>query len=421
MRVTLSLIVFAAGLSVSASAQDPEQRLSQQVVEPGSDVGSGALFAEPGLLRKGMERAGPLLTESGHERRTGFYPELGSMITGAGWLSVGPGYRYWFGRRAFVDGSAAISWHTYKQAQVTVEVPSLADGRLAIGSRTIWSDLTQVHYFGRGSGTAGTNSEYRIRSTDMVGYATYRVTPWLWFDGSAGWLTSPTLSAGSGWFDADYADTRSVFPQEPGTTGATGYLHGGLNVVADTRDFPGYPGRGGVYRTSWSRYADRNALLAYSFQRYEAEVAHFLPVVRDRWVLAVHGWGVFTDVAAGHNVPFYLLPSLGGGNTLRGDRNYRFHDNDLLLVSAESRFGIFEHLDATLFVDAGNVAPKLSALNLDNRSYGVGVRLHTRTSTLARFDVAHGAEQGWRFMLKLNDPFRMNRIARRGAAMPFVP
>jgi hypothetical protein len=47
-------------------------------------------------------------------------------------------------------------------------------------------------------------------------------------------------------------------------------------------------------------------------------------------------------------------------------------------------------------------------LNLDKTSYGVGLRVHSRTSTLARLDVARSRE-GWRMSFKLSDPFRLAR------------
>ena len=75
------------------------------------------------------------------------------------------------------------------------------------------------------------------------------------------------------------------------------------------------------------------------------------------------------------------MPSLGGANALRGYSNYRFHDRHLLLASAESRWPIFAHLDAAVFVDAGTVAARVGDLGLDKTVYGFGVRLHTHRST----------------------------------------
>jgi hypothetical protein len=77
-------------------------------------------------------------------------------------------------------------------------------------------------------------------------------------------------------------------------------------------------------------------------------------------------------------------------------------------------------VDAAAFVDAGNVAARIGDLNLDKTSYGAGLRVHTRASTLARLDVAHSRE-GWRVLLKLNDPFRLARRSLVTSVIPFVP
>jgi hypothetical protein len=55
----------------------------------------------------------------GGEPKNGFYPELGNMITGSGWISAGPGYRdHLFDGQAVVNVSAAISWNVYARENV---------------------------------------------------------------------------------------------------------------------------------------------------------------------------------------------------------------------------------------------------------------------------------------------------------------
>jgi outer membrane protein assembly factor BamA len=134
----------------------------------------------------------------------------------------------------------------------------------------------------------------------------------------------------------------------------------------------------------------------------------------------MHGWLVVSGTDAGKHVPFYLAPSLGGHNTVRGYADYRFHDRNVLVVNVESRVALLRHADAVVFADAGNVAARAADLNLDKTSYGAGLRLHARQSTFARFDVARGSE-GWQFVFRLSDPLHLARVSRRTAAMPFVP
>jgi outer membrane protein assembly factor BamA len=153
------------------------------------------------------------------------------------------------------------------------------------------------------------------------------------------------------------------------------------------------------------------------------EASQFVPLFGGRWVLALHAWEVFSDASSGNLVPFYLTPSLGGQNTLRGYRDYRFHDNNMQSFNAESRLALFTHVDAAVFVDAGKVAPRAGDLDFKDlrTSYGAGLRVHNATSTLARFDVGHSIE-GWRLFFKLTDPFkRSTSAAGRPVVVPFVP
>ena len=246
-----------------------------------------------------------------------------------------------------------------------------------------------------------------------------RANSWLSVDGRFGWLKKPSLSSSSGPFDRNFPDALQVFALDPGVTQPTSFLHGDVAVRADTRDHPDHPTTGGLYRAALGAYSDRD-LGQFSFRRYEAEAVQLVPVVGKTWVIALHGWGVFSDTSAGDTVPFYMLPSLGGGNTLRSYHDYRFHDRNLLLASAESRFALFRHVDAAVFFDAGNVAPRASDLDLKKTAYGAGLRVHSGTSTIGRLDVAQGHE-GWLVFFKLSDPFGLTRRSERATVVPFVP
>jgi outer membrane protein assembly factor BamA len=117
------------------------------------------------------------------------------------------------------------------------------------------------------------------------------------------------------------------------------------------------------------------------------------------------------------------LPSLGGKNTLRGYRDYRFHDRDMQVFNAESRWALFTHVDAAIFADAGKVASVAGDLDFKHlrKSYGAGLRVHTRTATVGRLDFGHSTE-GWRVVFKINDPFKRSTLSGgRTEVIPFVP
>ncbi len=383
-------------------------------------IGRG-LWAEPRLISRGMQLAVDRIGESGPPKE-GWYPELSNMITGSGWVSVGPGYRqYVFNRHAFVDGSAAASWHFYKMVQGRFEAPQLAGDHVTVGIQAMWQDHTQINYFGIGPDSLHDNqSQYRIKSTDVVAYGAVRPTWWLSLGGELGWLKRPEPAAPGGTFRPDVPDTHDLFSTDPGVAlpFQPNFLHAEGSVAADTRDHRGHPTSGGLYRVALTAYQDQSTG-HFSFNQYEAEAAHFIRVTGPTWILALHGWTVFSDVPSGHAIPFYLLPSLGGNDTVRAYSGFRFHDQNLATVSVESRWQLFTHVDAAVFFDAGNVARRFEDLNFEKTSVGGGFRLHTETTTWARLDVAHGAE-GWRVVVRTNDPFRLSRLTRRVAAIPFV-
>lgn len=395
--------------AAQANVTDPEQT---------------GFFTEPAIIGKTIRSGNRWLgVDDGGEIKNGFYADLGGMITGAGWIAAGPGYRHWLLRdRVLVDASAQLSWRMYKLVRAKIEAPKLAGQHLVAGLEARWQDLTQVNYFGPGPDSLETNrSEYRVEYANVAGYVTAKPVPWLAVKGTVGWITRPSIQPSGGTFERGYADAATLFADDPvyQLPVQPQFMHVSIGAVADTRDHRGYPTSGRIAQVSWARYTDRMND-RFTFQRYEAEAAQFVPLAASRIVLAAHGWLAGTRAEPDRLVPFYLQPALGGSNTLRSYADYRFHDRNLLVVNAEARVRLFTHLDGAVFADAGNVAPTIGGLNVDRRSYGVGVRLHTDRTTIARVDVAHG-DEGWRILLRLNDPFRFSRLTKRPAPLPFAP
>jgi hypothetical protein len=337
----------------------------------------------------------------------GFYIDFGNMIPGAGWISGGPGYRQWFGRdRLLVDASAAVSWNGYKSVQARAELRRFLKSRLPIGVHVRGVDFSEIDYYGAGpESREDLLTQYGMRAVHTLAFADLRPTRWLTLGAETGLLVTELRDAG--------VDRPAV------TVDETTFLPTEVSVTVDTRNFPEHPTRGVVLRAAGAHFEDRDRA-AFSFRRYEGEAAAFVPLASERLVVALHGWMVNTEPASGSTVPFYLLPSLGGAYSLRSYSNYRFHDRSMLVANAEVRLALMTHLDLAMFADAGNVAPRWRDLDLDKRSYGMGLRLHTRRQTFLLVDVAHGRE-GWRAEVRTKDPLSLLRLQRRAAVVPFVP
>jgi hypothetical protein len=417
--------LFAQG---NASTVDPPQQGQPAppiTTQSGAPVGttSQGWATEPGIVRSAIDLTGKYGDDI-KAPKNGFYPEISNMITGAGWLSVGPGYRHYFKNDQVVfDTSAAVSWHLYKMAQARVEMPKLANEHLKVGGQWMWDDNTSVNYFGIGDDVSeDARSQYREQNHDIVGYATYTTgKPWLSFSERFGYIGEPVIMAQGGTFKRNFPNTIAVFPNDPAVTLADqpALLHSYASVDADTRDHRGHPTEGGLLRAALTNYWDRSTGF-YTFHTWEAEALHYFPVADKKVVFALHGWTLYSDPT--QNIPFYLIPAIGGSRTLRDYHDFQFRDNNLLVVNAESRFAVWQHLDTALFVDAGNVAPHWTGLSLGKTSYGAGLRLHNDSTTLVRLDVAHGG-QGWHAIFSTSEPFRLPRASLKHptAIVPFYP
>ncbi|MBA3270598.1 MAG: BamA/TamA family outer membrane protein, partial [Acidobacteria bacterium] len=135
----------------------------------------------------------------------------------------------------------------------------------------------------------------------------------------------------------------------------------------------------------------------WSFRRTDLDLRQYLGFLADRRVIALRALVSSSHATGGSTgVPFYLMPTLGGNDTLRGFRNYRFRGPHALLFQAEYRWELWSGLDAALFYDAGKVALRRSDLNFSKLQddYGVGFRFNTANGVVMRVDAAFGSPDG---------------------------
>jgi hypothetical protein len=398
----LAVGLVAVGVPAAAQEAPPPHRLEK----PG-------VLSEPRPVSTAVDVAGYFLAERHADPGGGFELTYGGLSPGAGWLAAGPRHRHrLFDGRGTAELSATVSWRAYVLARAGFEFADLRSSRWSAGIQTSWQDFTQVDHFGVGSDSRRSDrSAYRIKAIDVVGYATYRPRRWLFVAGAAGYLTPSRVLEPAGPFDRADVSSATKFPDEPAIAASEppAFRHLSVSVAADWRDYAGHPTRGGLYRARAAWFDDR-ATNTFTLRRLELQIAQFVPLVADRWTLAGHAAVATSSTRAGQLVPLYLMPSLGGGVTLRSHPNFRYQDRHLLAATVESRVALFMHLDAVAFVDAGGVAARAADLGLSHTSLGVGVRVHSRRSTIARVDLAHGRE-GWRALFSLSDPFRFRRIA----------
>jgi hypothetical protein len=429
LRRHVLTLLFAVACPGLAFAQDGRDRAATSNAAAGSAADSASqavptVESEPRFIQQSIDYATKVFGngDSAAAPKNGFYVDFSNMITGSGLISAGPGYRHsvWDGK-ARIDVSAATSWHLYQMAQARLEFPEIASGHVTLGVQAMYRDATQVDYFGIGNDFNAIRSQYQLKTTDVVGYAAARPAEWLSVGAEFGWLKRPEISTASGTFNPGYPSSQIVYPTDPAMNLALqpNFLRSELSVMANTLDSRSHPTSGGLYRAAVNRYTDQDRG-TFTFSQYEVEGVQMVPVVGSRLLLGLHAWTVFTDLSNGHQVPFYLMPTIGGNNTLRAFDDFQFHDLNTVVATAELRLALMTHVDLAGFYDAGNVASRYTDLNFGHTSIGAGLRLHTQRATFGRLDVAHGSE-GWQFMFRTTDPFKLSRVTRRLAAIPFTP
>lgn len=347
--------------STRAEALRQEREKKQQSLTPN----------EPDRLQRAMDyvedRAMHLLS------RDGWYPKIGTLTTGSG-FAFGPGYRDrdLLAHRGVIELWAAGSFKKYWATQARLAFPALADGRVMIEASANLRDYPRESFFGIGPDSRREDqSEFALRMKEFGGRGGVRVAPAL------------LIGAGASLF------TPRANGEELDYLRATGF------VEVDYRE-PLNARRGGWYRLDYSRFTDRGDG-AWSFHRADLDVRQFIGFFADRRVIALRGWVATSEGQDGSNgVPFYLMPTLGGNDSLRGFRNYRFRGPHALLLQGEYRWELWSGLDAALFYDAGKVALRRADLNLRNleRDYGFGFRFNTAEGVILRVDAAFGSRDG---------------------------
>ncbi len=335
----------------------------------------------------------------------GWYPRIGGLTTGGGFAG-GAGYRkHLFGDGLFLDLSGAISTKAYKSVDAHVSAPNLLGGHLEIGSSVRWHDFPQEDFFGIGNGSAlAMRSNYALKSSDVSGRVVVKPISWLRLGAELGFF-APEIAAGT---DPLYPATQLLFTDAdaPGLDAQPDFMYQNLFVEVDYRDQPGNARSGGLWRAQFGMWNDRD-LNQYDFGRFDGEIAHFFPIFDKKRVFALRVGVSYVNNEPGQRVPFYFLPYIGGSDTVRGFREFRFRDENAVFMNAEYRWEAFSGLDMALFFDMGEVRDNWELIDFNDAktSYGIGFRFNTFRSVFLRLDIAAGGREGTRLFFKFGPAF----------------
>ncbi len=329
---------------------------------------------------------------------------FGQLVPGAG-FSIGPRYQttFWDGHVA-LGGAVYASVSKYYMARFDASARDLWKGRASIDFTTSHSDFPEMPYYGPGPTSRKTGrSDYRVENTTVGIQPTLRLVPHLAV-GAVGDFIAINVGPGTSF---TYISTSDQFsPQAtPGIQQQTSYLKGGGFLQYDWRDKPGDPTRGGRYRAEYDKLSDRQ-VGAYSFYQLNLDAQQYIPLFNGKRVIALHGETWLTDTGATQAVPFYMQPTLGGPDTLRGFEAFRYYGNNALLIQGEYRWEASSVLDLAIFADGGKVFQDWNQLNLNKieGDFGFGLRFKSGSATVLRIDTGFSHE-GFKVWFRVNNPF----------------
>ena len=323
----------------------------------------------------------------------------GSFPAGAG-FKFGVGFDHALGssvpdpeepNRIEVTARAACSTRGYARLSAGLNLRNLGGAPVDVTMSSQYYEYPQEDFFGIGRTSRKANrTDYLLDSVD-TGVAVRWRPALLDIGGGLSYLT-PHIGRGT---DRRFPSTGAFFNPAgiPGFVTQPDFIRGDASLALDWRDNPAHPHRGGRYGVLVSQFHDQD-LDAFNFHRADIELQQYVPLPNRYRLLALRALAVLTNADAGQQVPFYFQPTLGGAQTLRGFREFRFRDQNSLLLSAEYRWEAWWALDGALFVDAGTVALTRRGFSFGDMdvSYGIGFRFHSNSAVTGRLDLAFSRE-----------------------------
>ncbi len=325
---------------------------------------------------------------------SGFGPGIGGMVPGAGFSGgVNWSRADLLDAQLVVSARARVSIRSYYLGELNVALPHLFDDHAFLLFHTIHTDYAQMPYFGSGAKTERwQRTSFRLEETSVE--LRPGIRPIRDFTvGAIGAFRAFNIGSGaSSRFPS--SETRFTPVTSPGIDNQGNFWQTGAFAMYDLRKGGTQPISGGRYLAEFSRMNDRSFNGRFSHNRVDFDGSHYLPMFHHTRTIALHGHTTLTDARADHATPFYLQPSVGGAETLRGFRPFRFRDRNAMWFNAEYRWETSPGLDMAIFADGGKVFRDWSQLNMHDleTSYGLGFRFKARRNLVLRFDVGASRE-----------------------------
>lgn len=384
--------VIAAALSMGvASAQEPAPAPADSraaLIEQEQAAKSQALHPyEPSKVEAFVDTVEDAFVNG----RLHVHPFFESAYAGGG-FTLGAGYSHYVSSYNLVDLRGSITFSGYKRIEAAFIAPRVFNRRGVFTAIGGWREATQVGFYGTGTANTSKDDRANYQFDQPYGAANLDLWPTRKYLLLRGGVELSKWNQGPG--GGTFPSVEEVYTPEtlPGLGANVTYLHSQGTIAFDSRPSPGYARRGGFYGITFHDFRDSDS--EFGFRRTDYEAIQHIPILRETWVLSLHGRLELANAGSGQTVPFFMLPALGGGSSLRGFTSWRFRDLNSLLLQAEWRVMVNRFIDMALLYDAGRVSARRSDLTDEpfKSDYGVGFRLHGPFSTPLRIEFVKSNE-----------------------------
>lgn len=338
--------------------------------------------------------------------------KFGGLPTGGG-FSLGPQYT----RQDLLDEH--LTWNTFVVGSTrkwygggsSFDFHGLLNDHLQFSTDGAYQNAAGVWYFGEGpSSSKNDKTDFRREFTTthfaaLGHFLDQRLT--------VGYIVGGLLvHVGPGDLSGT-PTTEDLFNggNTPGLVQQSNFVTGTSTIQLDlTRPLFSNP-EGLLLEANDSQFFDRSGHEA-NFHLLETQATYYLPFTNGMRTLVFR---LRNETAFAHDplaVPFYLQPTLGGPDDLRGYDRYRFYGNGTSVATMEYRWSVSQTLEMAIFGDGGNVyqRPGLIGFRDVRGDGGFGLRFKNKQLSVMRFDVGFSPE-GVNVWFVFDDVFgRLSRI-----------
>ena len=369
----------------AATAEEPGSRVAA-IEQAQAEKAANLKPAQPGKAEAYVTRISDAFL-SGQLHWHAFFQNAYS----GGGFTLGAGYRQHVSSYNTVDIRGSFTFSGYKRIETEFIAPDLFKRRGTFTALAGWREATEVGFYGFGMTSSKDNrANYSFQQPHAD--AALEVFPMKKLFVVRGDVEVSQWKQASGLGDAPSVEQVYTPETLPGLGAQPVYLHSLGTIGFESRPAKGYARRGGFYGATFHDYTDSDS--KWGFNQIDYEAIQHIPILRDAWVVSLHAWAQTTYDKNGQQIPFFMMPSIGGGSDLRAYTSWRLRDLNSLVVQAEWRAMVNRFLDMAVFYDAGKVAAHKSDLDLKNMKsdVGLGFRFHGPATTPLRIEFTKGNE-----------------------------